>query len=103
MSAGAAQSTPGRALRNLSARIAVAPEERALAGLVSAAFYMIGAVTLVPLIVLGGGAGGGHFHRGALIAIAAAAFVWALCSLVVIDWECAPALLIHVSLAPGPG
>lgn len=100
MPAGGANGTFGRRLRNLSARIAVQPEERALAGLVSGAFYMIGAVTVIPLIVLGSGP---HYHAGALIAIAASAFVWSICSLLVIDWDRAPALLIHVSIAVGLG
>ena len=39
----------GREPRGLAARLAVAPEERALAGVVVGVFYVIGAVTLVPL------------------------------------------------------
>ena len=44
----------------------MAPEERALAGHVSGAFYLIGALSLVPLIVLGDGA---HENRTTLIAL----------------------------------
>jgi len=67
---------------------------------VSGVFYMIGAVTLVPLIVLGGGL---HYHRPVLIAIAGVAFDWALCSLLLIDWDRAPRTLIHVAAAGGLG
>ena len=55
MPAAGVSSVLGAKLRGLAARIAVAPEERALAGVVVGVFYVIGAVTLVPLIVLGSG------------------------------------------------
>ena len=45
MSAARPSSAPGRQFRRLSARIAVADEERALAGSVSGVFFLIGAVT----------------------------------------------------------
>ena len=54
MAAAGASSVLERGHRGFSARIAVAGEERALAGAVSGVFYLIGAVTLVPVIALVG-------------------------------------------------
>ena len=38
-----------------------------------------------------------------LIVLAAVAFVWGLCSLLVIDWDHAPPILIHLSVTARPG
>ena len=66
----------------------------------SLAFFLIGAVTLVPLIVLGGGP---HYHPTVLIVIAGVALAWGICSLLVIDWERAPPILIHLTVMGGLG
>lgn len=100
MPAAGVSSVLGAKLRGLAARIAVAPEERALAGVVVGVFYVIGAVTLVPLIVLGTGP---HYHPTVLIVIAGVAFAWGICSLLVIDWERAPPILIHLTVMGGLG
>ena len=91
---------PGGQLQGLTARIAVAPEERALAGAVSGAFYLIGAITLIPLIVIGDG-----FREDptTLIVTGCVAAAWGLASLLLIDWDRAPALLIHCSAIAGLG
>ncbi len=78
----------------------MAPEERALAGAVSGAFYLIGAVTLVPLIVIGDGFPEDHTT---LIVLCCVAFAWGVASLLLIDWDRAPALLIHFSAIAGLG
>jgi diguanylate cyclase (GGDEF)-like protein len=88
----------GAKLRGFAARIAVAPEERALAGSVSGAFYMIGALSLVPLIVLGDG---GHQNTTALVAISGASLAWAFCSVAVVDWDRAPRPIIHLAAIAG--
>jgi hypothetical protein len=98
MPAAGASSVLGAKLRELVTDFAVAPEERALAGSVSGAFFMIGGVTVVPLTLLPGVT---HAHTGVLLGVAAAAFLWGLCSLLVIDWERAPAFLIHLSVVGG--
>jgi diguanylate cyclase (GGDEF)-like protein len=100
MPAAGMSSVLGGKLRGVAARIAVAPEECALAGSLSGVFYVIGAVTLVPLIVLGGGS---HYDEVVLISIAAAALAWGLCSLLVVDWGRAPRILLHVSAIAGLG
>ena len=78
----------------------MAPEERAIAGRVSGAFYVIGGLTLVPLILLGDGF---PEDRPALIAVACASFAWGVASLLLIDWDRAPRLLIHLSVIAGLG
>jgi diguanylate cyclase (GGDEF)-like protein len=92
MSPPGASSAPGAELRGFAARIAVAPEERALAGVVSGSFFLIGALTLIPLIVFGDGYREQHT---VLIVVAAIALVWGLASLLLIDWHRAPVLLIQ--------
>ena len=98
MSAAGARSVLGGELRRFSARIAVAPEERALGGAVSGSFFLIGALTLIPLIVLGDGYREQHT---VLIVVTAIALVWGLASLVLIDWDRAPVLLTHGAVIGG--
>jgi diguanylate cyclase (GGDEF)-like protein len=98
MPAVGASSVLGAKLRGLATAFAVAPEERALAGSVSGAFFMIGGLTVVPLALLPGVT---HAHTTVLYAIAAGAFGWGLCSVRLIDWERTPAFLIHVSVLIG--
>jgi diguanylate cyclase (GGDEF)-like protein len=100
MPAAGASSVLGQSFRGFSARIAVAVEERALAGTVCGAFYLIGALTLVPLVAL---VSGPHYHPTVLIVLAAVALVWGLCQLLVVDWDRAPLILIHVSVTAGLG
>ncbi|HEY2160478.1 MAG TPA: diguanylate cyclase [Solirubrobacteraceae bacterium] len=78
----------------------MAAEERALAGRVSGAFYVIGGLTLVPLILLGDGV---PEDRTTLIVLACAAVTWGVASLLLIDWDRAPRLLIHFSAIAGLG
>lgn len=86
--------------RSLAGRVAVAPEERALGGAVSGVFYIIGSITLVPMIALGDGA---RIDRPVLIAISCVAFVWGLVSVFLIDWDRASTLLTHFSAIAGLG
>jgi diguanylate cyclase (GGDEF)-like protein len=100
MFAAGASSVLGEKLRELATEFAVAPDERALAGSVSGAFFMIGGLTVVPLALLPGVT---HAHAGVLYAIAAGAFLWGVCSVWLIDWDRAPAFLIHLSVLAGLG
>jgi hypothetical protein len=98
MPAAGDSSVLGAELRGFAARIAVAPEERTLAGAVSGVFYVIGAISLIPLVVLGAG---GHRNTTALILICCAAFAWGACSLVLIKWDRASPLVMHASALSG--
>jgi diguanylate cyclase (GGDEF)-like protein len=100
MLAAGARSALGERLRGVATDFAVVPEERALAGSVSGAFFMIGGVTVVPLALLPGVT---HAHAGVLYVIAAGAFLWGACSVWLIDWDRAPAFLIHLSVLAGLG
>lgn len=84
----------GDALDSFARRGMIASEERALSGAVSGAFYIIGGLTLVPLILLPGVP---HAQRGWLVGLAVVACSWGACSLLLIDWKRAPRKLIHVS------
>jgi diguanylate cyclase (GGDEF)-like protein len=99
MSGAGASTALGATLRGFAARIAVAPEERALAGSVSGVFFVIGSLTLVPLILLWST----PQHRAVLLAISVAAVAWGACSLLLIDWNTAPRAVIHGSVIFGLG
>jgi diguanylate cyclase (GGDEF)-like protein len=78
----------------------VASEERALAGSVSGAFFVVGGVTLLPLLVVPGTP---HNHRVLVLAIALIACAWGGASLCTVDWERTPRIVIHVSVVLGLG
>jgi diguanylate cyclase (GGDEF)-like protein/putative nucleotidyltransferase with HDIG domain len=86
--------------QRLAALAAVDPEERTLAGLVSGVLYVIGGLTLASFLVLPGVT---HGYPAALLAVAGGAFLWGASSIILIDWDRAPAWLIHVSTAGGFG
>jgi diguanylate cyclase (GGDEF)-like protein/putative nucleotidyltransferase with HDIG domain len=72
--------------------LAIDPEERALAGRVSGALYGMGGLTLWSFLLLPTVS---HAHPGWIIGISAAAALWGICSLVVIDWTRPRPWLIH--------
>lgn len=76
------------------ARIAVAADERRLAGVLSGALYATGGVTLAltPLFP-----GVSRAHWSEVIVIGAAALIWGALSMGAIDWDAAPSWLIHLS------
>ncbi len=86
------------ALERFVAMGGVAHEERQLAGTVSGAMFLVGGLTCVPLAALPGVS---HTHTPALLAVAAVAVVWGLCSLLVIDWRHASLAVIHLSVLGG--
>ena len=88
----------GSALRRFAACGKVASEERTLAGLVNGAFFVVGGVTLAPLVIVPGTP---HGHRAALVVLAVIACAWGALSLVVIDWDRAPQSLIHLAVTLG--
>ncbi|HUE26730.1 MAG TPA: diguanylate cyclase [Solirubrobacteraceae bacterium] len=85
----------GPALERFIERGLVASEERPLAGSVSGAFFVVGGVTLIPLIVVPGTP---HGHRLVMLVLTFAACAWGAASLLLIDWERAPRYLIHFSV-----
>ncbi len=90
----------GAALARFVKRGLVASEERSLAGSVSGAFFVVGGVTLVPLIVVPGTP---HGHRLVMLILTFMACAWGAASLLLIDWERAPRYLIHFSVVLGLG
>src|ERR1019366_7050943 len=88
----------GTQLERFERRVKVASEERALSGSVSGAFFIIGGVTLVPLMFLPGLP---HGHRLVLLALTLIACGWGASSVLLIDWYRAPRLLIHLSAMAG--
>ena len=76
----------------------VASEELALAGSVSGALYLVGGVTLVPLMFIPGIS---HDHRIALVSLTLIACAWGASSIWLINWDKAPRLLIHASASIG--
>src|ERR1700722_16696667 len=100
MLAAGVRSRIGARVARFAARATVPPEERRLAGSVSGAFFIIGGVTVAPLTLLPGIP---HAHNAVLLAIGAAALLWGLCSLLLIDWTRAPPFLIHLSVVAGLG
>src|SRR5438270_2744371 len=86
------------ALERLVACGAVASEERQLAGRVIGAMFLIGGLSCAPLAVLPGIS---HAHASQLLAVAAVAAAWGLCSLLLVDWQRAPQALIHLSALGG--
>ena len=87
-----------RQLLRLARAGRVEPDEKRLAGVLGGLLYLIGAVTLALLAVLPGVT---HAHRGSVLGLAAITLIWALFSIVVIDWRRAPNWLIHLSPAGG--
>src|SRR2546421_7331293 len=87
-----------RAARSRFASIAVAAEERRLAGLISGVLYLMGAVTLAALTILPGVT---HVHSTMVLALACVTGIWGFCSLRAIDWDRAPVWLIHLSNLAG--
>jgi diguanylate cyclase (GGDEF)-like protein len=88
------------ALERFVDRGLVASEERALAGSVSGAFFLVGGVTLVPLIFVPGTP---HGHRVVMAVLTFVACAWGAASLLVINWQRAPRYLIHLSVMLGLG
>lgn len=78
--------------------LAVDPEERVLAGRVSGALYGMGGLTLSTFLLL---PGVDHSQPGWIIGLSAGAFLWGVCSLVVIDWQNRGPWLIHLSNLAG--
>jgi diguanylate cyclase (GGDEF)-like protein/putative nucleotidyltransferase with HDIG domain len=85
-------------LEQFERRGLVFSEERALSGSVSGAFFIIGGVTLVPLIFLPGVP---HGHRLVLAALSLIACSWGAASVLLIDWYRAPRAVIHLSAIAG--
>lgn len=88
----------GTQLERFERRVMVSSEERALSGSVSGSFFIIGGVTLVPLMFLPGLP---HGHRLVLVALTLIACGWGASSVLLIDWYRAPRLLIHLSAMAG--
>jgi diguanylate cyclase (GGDEF)-like protein len=82
----------------LSSTLAVDREERVLAGRVNGALYAMGGLTLLTFLFL---PGLGAVHSGWIVAISVAALLWAVCSLVLIDWTRPGPWLIHLSTLAG--
>jgi diguanylate cyclase (GGDEF)-like protein len=82
-------------LERLVSSAAVDPEERKLAGTVIGVLFAMGiavvfaSFALLPDVTRG--------HVGALLAVAGVDLAWAVCALLLIDWNRAPAWLIHVA------
>ena len=70
------------------------PEEQRLAGFISGLLYAIGGLTLASFLILPGLP---MVRQGPLIAVAALAVAWGVCSLWLIDWRRVPRLVVHVS------
>jgi diguanylate cyclase (GGDEF)-like protein len=100
MLTGGVRGTVGTALERVVNHGLVASEERVLAGAVSGAFFVVGGVTLVPLIVVPGIP---HGHRLAILVLTFMACAWGAASLLLINWERAPRYLIHFSVVLGLG
>jgi diguanylate cyclase (GGDEF)-like protein/putative nucleotidyltransferase with HDIG domain len=88
----------GAALKRFIERGLVASEELALAGTVSGAFFVVGGVTLVPLLIIPGTP---HGHRPVMLVLTFLACAWGAASMVTINWERAPRYLIHFSVLLG--
>jgi len=100
MLAAGVRSRIGTQLKRFAVEATVAPEERRLAGSVSGAFFIIGGLTVLPLTLLPGVS---HTHTPELLALAAGACVWGACSLLVVDWNRTPPVVLHLSVIAGLG
>ncbi len=81
-------------LKRVAKGVPLPPDERSLAGTVSACFYIVGGVTLLALLVLPGVP---HGHRLVLLGLALVACAWGVASLLLIGWEGKPRALLHIS------
>jgi diguanylate cyclase (GGDEF)-like protein len=87
-------------LRRLARLAAVPAEERPLAGLTGGVVYILGGLTLAFLTVLPGVT---HAHATVLLAVAGAAGLWGVGSILAIDWNKAPWWLVHLSTTTALG
>ncbi len=86
------------AIRRLVALAAIDPEERVLAGKVSGWLYAVGGFTVGSFLLL---PGLGRAHSGWILSLGAAAVVWGLVAVVLVNWQKAPVWLIHASSLAG--
>jgi diguanylate cyclase (GGDEF)-like protein len=74
------------------------PDERRLAGQLTAALYLMGAITIVLLLVMPGV----EVHDpGVVVVLAAAAALWSLAAATLVPWERVRPLVVHLSTALG--
>src|SRR5258708_23984761 len=98
MKGGEVLSSFGSVRRRWSRLATIESEQLALAGPLSGVLYLTGAVTVALILLLPGVT---DAHWPVVLALAAAAGIWGVTSVLVIHWYAAPAALIYVSTSIG--